>query len=53
MYIEKIVVWKRHLHLETLMEYWKQKLDIGNMKRRLETASVYWKHKNDNENKLF
>ena len=35
--IGNIVDWKYHLHLETWIGHWKQRLDIGNMKRRLET----------------
>ena len=33
--------------METYIGYWKQKLDIGNIKRRLETQFVYWKHTSD------
>ena len=43
-YIGNYVVWKHHLHLETWIGYWKQKLDIGNIHRILETKIGYWKH---------
>ena len=36
-YIGNIAVWKHHLHLETWIGYWKQKLDIGNIRFILET----------------